>query len=167
MPRPVFGLHDRVDLLDLALADEVPDCVVGQQDLQCRHAAHAVRRRHQCLRDDALERARELDAHLLLLLGGKDVDDAVDRRRRALRVQRPEDEVARLGRGQRGRDRLEVAHLADEDHVRVLAQRCAQRLGEADGVGADLALVDDAALVAVQKLDRILDREDVLRARSG
>ena len=41
-----------------------------------------------------------------------------------------EDEVAGLGGGQRGRDRLEVAHLADEDHVRVLAQRGAQGLGE-------------------------------------
>ena len=35
---------------------------------------------------------------------------------------------------------------------------------EAEGVGADLALIDDAALVAVQELDRVLDREDVLRA---
>ena len=33
-----------------------------------------------------------------------------------------------------------------------------------DCVRADLPLVDDAALVAVQELDRILDREDVLRA---
>ena len=82
----------------------------------------------------------------------------------ALRVERAEDEVARLGRGERGRDRLEVAHLADEDHVRVLAQRRAQALGEADRVDADLALVDDAALVPVHELDRILDREDVVGA---
>ena len=82
---------------------------------------------------------------------------------RALRVQRPEDEVAGLGRGQRGRDRLEVAHLADEDHVRVLAERRFQGLAEARRVRADLALVDDAALVPVDELDRVLDREDVLR----
>ena len=50
-------------------------------------------------------------------------------------MQGGEDEVARLGGGQRGRDRLEVAHLADEDHVGVLAQRGAQRLGEAGRVG--------------------------------
>ena len=85
--------------------------------------------------------------------------------RRALRVQRREDEVAGLGRGERGRDRLEVAHLADEDHVRVLAERGAERLGEASVASdADLALVDDAALVPVQELDRVLDREDVLGA---
>ena len=106
------------------------------------------------------------DAHLLLLLGREDVDDAVDRRRRALRVQRAEDEVAGLRGGERGRDRLEVAHLADEDHVRVLAERGLQRFGEARRVGADLALVDDALLVAVHELDRILDREDVLGARA-
>ena len=126
----------------------------------------AVGGRQQRLRDDALQRAGELHANLLLLLGGEDVDDAVDRLRRALRVQGREDEVAGLGRRQRGRDRLEVAHLADEDHVRVLAQRGAQRVGERRRVDADLALVDDAAPVPVQELDRILDREDVLGARA-
>ena len=63
---------------------------------------------------------------------------------------------------ERGRDRLEVAHLADEDHVGVLAQRGAKRLGERRRVRADLALVDDAGPVVVQELDRVLDREDVL-----
>ena len=83
---------------------------------------------------------------------------------RAARVQRGEDQVARLGGGQRGRDRLEVAHLAEEDHVGVLAEGGAERLGEAARVGADLALVDEAAAVAVEELDRVLDREDVARA---
>ena len=81
-----------------------------------------------------------------------------------LGVERREHEVAGLGRGQRRGDRLEVAHLAEEDHVGVLAQRTAQRLGEADRVLADLALVDDAALVVVQELDRVLDRDDVVGA---
>ena len=69
-----------------------------------------------------------------------------------------------LGGGERGADRLEVAHLADQDHVGVLAERGAQRLAEAGRVDADLALVDDAALVAVHELDRVLDREDVIGA---
>ena len=124
-------LHDGVDLLDLALADQVPDGVVREEDLEARDAAEAVGGRQQGLRDDALERVRELHAHLLLLRGREDVDDAVDRARRALGVERREDEVAGLGGGERGRDRLEVAHLAEEDHVGVLAQRRAQRLAEA------------------------------------
>ena len=62
------------------------------------------------------------------------------------------------------RDRLHVAHLADEDHVGVLAQRGLQAGGEGGGVLADLALVDEAALVLVQELDRVLDGEDVIVA---
>ena len=119
------------------------------------------------LGDDALQRVGELHAHLRLLLGGEDVDDAVDRARRALRVQRAEDEVAGLGGGQRSRDRLEVAHLAEEDHVGVLTERSAERVGESGCVLADLALVDDAALVVVEELDRILDRDDVIGAACG
>ncbi len=76
-------------------------------------------------------------------------------------VQGAEHQVARL----RGPDRrlhgLEVAHLADEDHVRVLTQHAAQGLGEARHVDADLALVHDRLLVVVVVLDRVLDRDDV------
>ena len=77
-------------------------------------------------------------------------------------MERREHEVTRLGRGQRGRDGLEVPHLAEEDHVGVLAQRRAQGLGEGGSVGADLALRDDAAFVPVHELDWILDGEDVV-----
>src|SRR5262245_48314875 len=123
-------LHDRVDLLDLRLPDEVANRVVGHQDLDRGRAAATVGGRHKRLRDDALKRRRELHAHLALLLGGEDVDDAVDRGRRALSVQRREHEVPGLGCGERGRDRLEVAHLADEDHVGVLAERGTKSVGE-------------------------------------
>jgi hypothetical protein len=77
-------------------------------------------------------------------------------------VQGGEDEVSGLGRGQRRGDRLQVAHLADQDHVGVLAQGGAQAEREVGRVGADLALVDDRAFVLVQELDRVLDREDVV-----
>src|SRR4029079_945357 len=56
------------------------------------------------------------------------------------------------------------AHLADEYDVGVLAEGGLQGEREVLGVGADLALVDDALVVRVQELDRILDREDVLLA---
>ena len=73
-------------------------------------------------------------------------------------------EMAGLGGHQRRLDRLVVAHLADEDDVRVLAQRRAQRGREAARVDVDLALVDDRLLVLMEELDRILDRDDVLGA---
>ena len=79
-------------------------------------------------------------------------------------MQRGERQVARLGDPQRRFDRLEVAHLADEDDVGVLAERGAQRVGEALRVAVHLALVHEAALVLVDVLDRILDGEDVLVA---
>ncbi len=71
--------------------------------------------------------------------------------------------LRRLQRRVRG---LGVAQLADQDHVRVLPEHAPQCLLEADGVEADLALVDDAAAVGVQDLDRVLDRDDVLAPRA-
>ena len=49
----------------------------------------------------------------------------------------------------------------------ILAQHSTERLAEAVGVDADLPLVDDAALVRVEALDRVLDGHDVLRAAIG
>ena len=98
----------------------------------------------------ALRHARELDADLLLLVRREHGDDAVDGLGRVERVQRGEDQVAGLRGEQRRLDRLEVAHFADEDHVGILAQRAAQRLRERHRVDADLALVDDRAVVAVE-----------------
>jgi hypothetical protein len=69
--------------------------------------------------------------------------------------------VSGLRGGQRGLDGLQVAHFADQDHVGVLPQRRLERLGEGERVDADLALVDDAPLVADEELDGILDRHDV------
>ena len=130
-------------------------------DLEGRDDALPVGPRHQHLADDADDRDRELHADLLLLLGRELVDDAVDGARRAGRVQRAEHEVAGLGGRDRRRDRLEVAHLAEQDDVGVLAQRAPDRLVERRDVGPDLALRDDRLLVLVEVLDRVLDRDDV------
>ena len=121
---------------------------------------------HSICEIDALQRLGEHHANLLLPVGRELVDDAVDRARRRRRVQRAEDEVARLGRLDRDRHRLEVAQLADEDDVRILAQRGAQRLLERGRVHADLPLRDHALLVRVHELDRVLDRDDVIGARA-
>ena len=66
----------------------------------------------------------------MLLLGREELDDAADRLRGVDGVQRREDEVARLGGLHGGLGRLGVAQLADQDHVRVLAERAAERLAE-------------------------------------
>jgi hypothetical protein len=54
-----------------------------------------------------------------------------------------------------------VAHLAHEHHVGILAERVLEGIAERLRVAPDLALVDDATLVLVDELDRVLDREDV------
>ncbi len=148
----------------LRLADQVANRRRRQQDLDGDAAPGSVGSRQQRLGHDALEGHGQLGADLALLGRREHVDDAVDRLRRVLGVQRGEHEVAGLSRGDRGADRLQVTHLADQDHVRVLAQRRLQRVAEAGGVRTQLALVDDALLVLVQELDRILDRHDVLFA---
>ena len=127
----------------------------------------AVGPRQQRLADDAFEHHRQLGADLRLLVRREDVDDAVDRLRRRVRVQRGERQVAGLGHAQRRLDRLEVAHFTDVDDVGIFAQRRAQRLGEPERVAQHLALVDEAALVRVEVLDRILDRQDVRRCAPG
>ncbi len=158
------GLHDRVDLVRLALADEVAHRRCRDEQLAGHDAAAPVPGRQQLLRADAHQGRRELHADLLLLVGREHVDDAVDGLRRVLGVQRGEHQVAGLGGGQRGRHRLGVAHLAHEDDVGVLAQHRLEGAVERLRVGAHLALVDHALLVAVQELDRVLDRHDVLFA---
>ena len=101
--------------------------------------------RHSVWQTTPCSGAGQLHADLLLLVRREDVDDAVDGLRGVLRVQRGEDEVTGLGRGERDRDRLQVTHLADQDDVGVLAQHVLERVLERVRVLADLALVDQAA----------------------
>ena len=89
----------------------------------------------------------EDETDLIALVLGEGRDGARDGLARVERVQRAHHQVARLGGEDRRLDGLEVAHLADQDDVGVLAQGTAQRLGERLAVVADLALGDDAELV--------------------
>jgi hypothetical protein len=61
-------------------------------------------------------------------------------------------------------DGFEIPHLAHQDDVRILAERGAERVLEALGVRAHLALVDQALAVLVHEFDRILDGHDVVAA---
>ena len=176
--RPVLvqaeqALVERLHAVVLAFGDDALDLVrlVGVHDL----VEHATRRHEhfdrgrpsagalldEPLAHDAAQRPGERHAHLPLLVRREEVDDPVDRVGRADGVQRREHQVAGLGGGERGLHRLDVADLSDEDDVRVLPQHALQRGVEIGGVGSDLTLVDDRALVRVQDLDRVLDRHDV------
>ena len=121
-------------------------------------------RLEKLLREHGAQRAGHLLADLRLLVLGEDVDDAVDGHGRAAAVQGGQHQMAGLGGGQGQRHGLAVAHLADQDDVGTLAQGRAQAGGEALHVGADLALVDEAAPRLVHELDGILQRDDVAGA---
>ncbi len=77
-------------------------------------------------------------------------------------MQRAEHQVAGFGGGERQADGLQVAHFADQHHVRVFAQRRTQRLGEAERVAMHFALVHEAAFALVYEFDGVLDRDDVI-----
>jgi len=109
-------------LVGLPLTDEIADSRRGDEDFEGGHPRRPVALEHEGLGQDALERSRELDADLVLLVGREDVDDAVDCLRGVARVQGRQDQVACLGRGHGDGDSLKVAHLADENDVRVLTQ---------------------------------------------
>src|SRR3954447_17980096 len=80
------GLQRAVDLVRLALTDEVADGRGRHQDLGGNGAARPVGGASQRLADDTLEGTRELHTDLLLLVRREDVDDTVDRLRGVLRV---------------------------------------------------------------------------------
>ncbi len=66
-----------------------------------------------------------------------------------------------LGEGDGRLHGLGIEDLADHDHVRRLAHRVLERAVVALGVDPHLTLIDNRLLVPVEKLDRVLDREDV------
>ena len=150
-----------VNLRGLRGSDEVAERRRGDEHLVGGDATLARGGAQQLLGDDARQRAGEHGADARLLLGGEHVNDAVHGLRGAVGMEGAEDEHAHLGAGQRQRDGFRVAHFGDEDHVRVHAHGRAQRGGEIVRVQADLALRDEALLVLVDELDRLLDGEDV------
>ena len=74
--------------------------------------------------------------------------------------------MARLGGGHGDFDRLAVAHFADEDDLRRLAQRGAQAVGIGVEIRAQFALVKRALVVLVDELDRVFERDDVVSLRA-
>lgn len=62
---------------------------------------------------------------------------------------------------------LQIAYLADHDHVRGFAQDVAQGLGKTHGIEPDFPLVDDGFLVPVEEFDRVFDADNVPGAVGG
>src|SRR5581483_135261 len=148
-------------LVGALFADEVAHRGSGDEELVGRYES-ARDARDEPLGEYARERRGELQAYLPLLFGGKGVDDAVDGLGGVVGVEGREDEVARLGGGDGGRDSLGRAHLADHQNVDVLAKDRLERRGEIFGIHPHFALLDEGLLVFKQVLDGVFDGHDVL-----
>jgi len=111
-------------------------------------SARCRRREERAAGDDALERCGEHRAGLLMLAAGKKsrirlIDSGASRVCSVESTRWPSPpRRARCARSLSSR----ISPI--RDHVRVLAQHAAQRAFEGCGVGADLTLLDDRALVA-------------------
>ena len=88
------------------------------------HAAAAVAARNEPLRDEGADVERQIHQQLGAAILGKEVDDAVERLVRAVRVQRGEAEVAGFRERDRVVHRLAFPHFADQDHVRAPGAAC-------------------------------------------
>ena len=105
-----------------------------------------------------------MHADLGLLLGGEHIHHAVHGLCSRTGVQGAEHQVAGFRCADRQLNCFQIPHFPHQDHVRVLAQRRTEGVGEAARVFIQLSLVHQAAVALVYELDRILDGEDVLGA---
>ena len=80
-------LYRGVDLMPFAFTDEVEYGFGPCHDLKGSDAPFAFRPRYESLGNDPLESGRQLGAYLLLVFGGKYVDDTVNSRGRASGMQ--------------------------------------------------------------------------------
>ena len=115
-------------------------------------AARLVDARQQQLGNDRLQHGGKLDADGFLLVDGEGVDQTVNGLGRAGGVQGAENQVARFRRSDGRFHRFQVAQFAHQDHVRVLPQRPAQRLGETGDIDVDFALGDDGLFVVCDSI---------------
>ena len=133
---------------------------IGTHDLQQRRAA-AAHPRGQPLTDDPAQRVGQPDADLFLFLGFKHAHDTVDGLAGVDGVQRGQNQMAGFGGRHADLHGFAVAHFADQNHFRRLAQRGAKAAGKRVEVDSQLPLVERGLLLRVHILDRILKRDDV------
>ena len=104
------------------------------------------------LADHPAQRVGEPDANLLLFFRLEHTQNTVDGLARVDRVQRAQDQMAGFRRAQGDLHRLAVAHFADENHLRRLAQRGAQAVGITVKINAQFALVERGFVVRMHDI---------------
>ena len=89
------------------------------------------------------------------------VDNAVDRLGSGVGMERGKNQMPRLGRSHRSRDRFRIAHLADHNNVGVLPQDRPQSVVKRKGVHPDFSLGDDAPVLGKNIFNRVFDGDDM------
>src|SRR5271157_1745042 len=115
--------------------DQFADCAGVDHDL-LRGGDAAGDGGHHALADHRLQSARNLTADLVAFVGFEKVKNAPDGLGGVGGVEGGQDEVAGVGRAHGGGKTGGVAHFADHDHVRVLAENVFEAVPEGDGVQA-------------------------------
>ena len=120
MPSSVARLDGGEQFVEAVLVDQFAHGRRVDHDFDRRH--HAARDgRHEALANDGLHSWRPVAGGSgRARAAGKKSKNATNGGVRRGGVKRGQHEVARIGGGQRGHERLAVAHLADHDHVGVL-----------------------------------------------
>jgi hypothetical protein len=150
------GLDMCAELMVISAANQILYRVVGEHDLNGGITPGPGCRGYESLRDDGQKSERELLPYLRLIGGGKDVEDSQNRLNCIVGVQRTQYEVPRFGCCERGCHCFTVAHLADQNDIRVLSQRRAHSLSEARSIMPKFYLFNNRIAVGMLKLKRTL-----------
>ena len=122
--------NDLVEVAMLAFAER--DCFFGPQIVAqnfCEQLRPPPSFGREPLADDVAQRVGETNAQLLFFAERKQAENTVDRLAGIDRVQRAQNKVTGFGGHERDFDRRAIAHFADENDLRRLAQaRRASRL---------------------------------------
>ena len=113
------------------------------------------------LADDAFQDHGKHGPCLCLLLRRKHVDQAMDGCRSRAGVKGRKGQMSRFRDAKGCLSSFRISHLSHQHNIRVLSQSHPQGRGKGRSVGRDLPLIDDARPVPMEKLDGILDRNDV------
>ena len=73
-------------------------------------------------------------------------------------------QVTRFGRSEGQANGLKIAHFPYQNNIGIFPQRGSQRFRKPQCVAVHLALINQAALTVMNKLNRILDRQDMILA---
>ena len=142
-----------------------PDVRGINHHLNCRNSPFAIGPLHQALANDRSQHRRQLQPNLLLLRRRKHRNNSVDGFNRVQSMQGRENHMPGFRRVQRRPNGFHVTHFAHQNHVRILTQRCPQRRRKTRRIHLHLALVHISLLIAMQKFNRILNRNNMFRPR--